>query len=68
MILMRRADALRGAYWNMLETLGCSYESMEIDLSIGKRLLYSVDVLPTTDLNEVREILERGEAEGVWMF
>lgn len=41
---------------------------MEIDLSIGKRLLYSVDVLPTTDLNEVREILERGEAEGVWMF
>jgi Domain of unknown function (DUF4265) len=68
MLLMRPDDARHSAYWNMLETLGCSYESGDIDLSIGNRLLYSVDVPPTTDRDEVRDILERGEGSGVWMF
>jgi hypothetical protein len=68
MLLMEPTEARRGAYWHRLEKLGCSYESGHIDLSIGNRLLYSVDVPPTPDLNEVREILGRGEREGVWMF
>jgi hypothetical protein len=68
MLLMQPDDARRNAYWNMLKTLGCSYEGAHVETSLGGRLLYSVDVPPTTDLHEVYEILERGEREGVWVF
>jgi hypothetical protein len=68
MLLMQAAANRVAAYWNLLEELGCSYESMHIVLSIGRRLLYSVDVPPTADVYEVYEILERGKDEGVWIF
>jgi hypothetical protein len=68
MLLIPPAETRILSYWSMLEGLGCSYESMRIDLSIGRRLLYSVDVPPTTDIREVYEILERGQDQGVWMF
>ena len=67
-LLIRPDDARRGAYCNMLEALGCSYEGAQIALNGVEHLLYSVDVPPTTDVYEVYEILERGEREGVWMF
>jgi len=68
MLLMQPADTRFLSYWTKLERLGCSYESMRVDLSIGRRLLYSVDVPPTTDIHEVYELLERGQDQGVWMF
>lgn len=55
-------------YWNLLKEKGCSYESAHLELSIGKRLLLSVDVPPSADLFETFEVLQRGEADGVWMF
>lgn len=60
----RRLDA----YWRLLERAGCSYESGTIDLSVGRRRLLAVDVPPSADLNEVHDILERGEHDKVWMF
>jgi hypothetical protein len=68
MLLMLPDDARRSAYWNMLQTLGCSYEGASLTLGGVKHLLYSVDVPPTADLYEVYEILERGDREGVWDF
>jgi hypothetical protein len=68
MLLMQVAEMRIVTYWNLLEKLGCSYESMHIVLSIGRRLLYSVDIPPTADLHEVYEILERGKDERVWVF
>jgi len=68
MILMHPADSRATPYWNLLEGLGCSYESTHIDLSMGRRLLYSVDVPPTADPHEVYKILERGHHDGVWIF
>jgi hypothetical protein len=68
MLLIPPDDPRRGAYWNLLQGLGCSYEGAELGFSFGKRLLYSVDVPPTTDLNEVREVLDKGESDGVWMY
>ncbi len=64
MLLMQR----RNSYWSMLKTMGCSYESMHVDLSMGRRLLFSVDVPPLAHVHEVYEILERGERDGVWVF
>jgi Domain of unknown function (DUF4265) len=68
MLLIPPAETRLVPYWGMLERLGCSYESMNIKLSVGRRLLYSVDVPPTTDIYEVYEMLERGQDQGVWMF
>jgi Domain of unknown function (DUF4265) len=68
MILMQPGDTRTAAYWNMLEKMGCSYESTHIGLSIGRRLLYSVDVPPTADGYEVYDMLERGHDDGVWIF
>jgi hypothetical protein len=48
--------------------MGCSYESASLSLSMGQRLLYSVDVPPTTDIYEVYEMLEKGENDEVWQF
>jgi hypothetical protein len=68
MLLIQPTEIRILSYWSILEGLGCSYESMRLDLSIGSRLLYSVDVPPTTDIHEVYEIFERGQDQGVWMF
>ncbi|WP_085936740.1 DUF4265 domain-containing protein [Enhydrobacter aerosaccus] len=54
--------------WDALERKGCSYESTHIDLSVGRRLLLSVDVPSSADVREVYDLLERGEADQVWLF
>lgn len=54
--------------WKKLEALRCTYESMKIQLSVGPRHLYSVDVPPSSDIYSVYRILELGEKEGVWIF
>jgi hypothetical protein len=68
MLLMVPDDSRNEAYWNMLERMGCSYESGTIDSDVGSRLLYSVDVPPSADINDVHEMLERGETDKVWIF
>lgn len=68
MLLMDHADVRIPAYWNLLEQEGCSYESASIDLSIGEKLLYSVDVPPSANMSEVYAVLERGAEAEVWMF
>jgi Domain of unknown function (DUF4265) len=68
MILAPPEDARVGQYWSLLSNMGCSYESMHINLSMGRRLLYSVDVPSTADIHEVYDVLQRGEDIGVWRF
>ena len=68
MLLFKVTEARVDSYWNMLKKSGCSYESMHIKLSIGERLLFSVDVPPSADIYEIYEIIQRGESDSVWMF
>lgn len=68
MILMVPEDPRNEAYWDMLERMGCTYESSIEDLSVGQRLLYSVDAPPSTEIDDVYEMLERGETDKVWTF
>jgi hypothetical protein len=68
-MLIMDADKHRiDAYWGMLEKMGCTYESSHIDLSFGRRPLYSVDVPPSADIYEVYDFLERGANDKVWLF
>jgi hypothetical protein len=55
-------------HWKILADKKCSYESMYIDLSFGRRQLLSVDVPPTADLVEVYHALEQSEADEVWLM
>lgn len=50
-------------YWEPLEILGCTYESMQLRL-----LLLAVDVPPTANIYEVYDLLKMGETENVWGF
>ena len=68
MILAIPEDARLQSYWITLEDKGCSYESMTISLSVGRRLLYSVDVPPSANRYDVYNLLEEGESDGVWKF
>ncbi len=68
MILVKDNEPRFRAYWTMLQEKGFTYESSHIDLSIGRRLLLSVDVPPSSNLREVRDILDRGERDHVWEF
>ena len=68
MLLVTPNNAHFPAYWKLLQDKGCFYESGSINLSIGRRDLYSVDVPPTADIHEVRHVLERGELDGAWEF
>jgi hypothetical protein len=68
MLLVVPAENRFEAYWKLLEKMDCSYERMTIKLSIGQRLLFSVDVDPSADLDEVIEMLERGKNDDVWIF
>jgi hypothetical protein len=68
MILVVPTEKRLDAYWNFLERMGCSFESSTIQLSIGERLLYSVDVPAAVDWDEVNQMLERGDSDGVWTF
>ena len=48
-------------FWGAIAGTGCTFEGA------GQRLL-AVDVPPATDLDQVYELLEAGEAAGVWHF
>jgi hypothetical protein len=55
-------------WWAKLEREGCSYESTTMQISLGPRRLYAVDVPARGDIRDVYAILEEGEAAGVWEF
>jgi len=68
MLLLKEHDSLGASYWERLASVGCSYESTRMASAIGPRLLYSVDVPATTNLQEVYLILKQGEGDGAWLF
>jgi hypothetical protein len=52
--------------WPDLESKGCTYEGMYSPN--GEHTLYSVDVPPETNFDEVMSILEEGDRHDVWRF
>jgi Domain of unknown function (DUF4265) len=68
MLLLKADDADVQSRWLVLEKMGCTYESAAIKLSMGDRTLYSVDVPPTADLQQVWEQLAEGERAGAWLL
>jgi hypothetical protein len=68
MILLEPDDPAAQAWWQQLKEMGCTYESASMELSNGKRLLYSVDVPPTADHTRVYDVLVAGERSGSWRF
>jgi hypothetical protein len=68
MLLVPPTHADFATYWQKLQELGCTHESKKLRVSLGERILYSVDVPPRADIAEVRSTLEDGERKNVWMF
>jgi hypothetical protein len=68
MVLVKDDEPRFAASWANLHRQGCTYESAHIELSIGHRLLLSVDVPPTAELHEVYQYLAKGEEDGVWRY
>ena len=50
-------------YWLPLQTLGCTYESAEMNV-----LLLAVDIPPDVDIYAAYALLEKGESDSVWYF
>jgi hypothetical protein len=55
-------------YWERLSKRGCTFESMHISVSLGPRILYSVDVPASSNVHAVYAVLEEGERNHVWVF
>lgn len=55
-----KSDAFRIA-WKDIEALGCTFENAN-----GR--WFAVDIPPDADADSAYELLERGEADGVWTF
>lgn len=68
MLIMTADDDKVRAYWNALEKQKCTYESMHVNLSMGRRPLWSVDVPPSANLIKIYRFLEKGELENIWIF
>jgi hypothetical protein len=68
MLLVDDEDAFACPDWKHLARMGCFYESMHIDLSIGRKLLLSVDVPDLVDIAEAHAIIAAGEARGRWLY
>lgn len=68
MLLVSPTRADFSTYWGKLQNLGCTYESKKLKVSLGDRILYSVDVPPRADIDAIRSVLEDGERNNVWML
>jgi Domain of unknown function (DUF4265) len=68
MILVPPNSSKFDKYWKKLQKHGCTFESKTMDISGGKRILYSVDVPDTADIYDVYSTLDDGEKSNVWMF
>ena len=68
MLIVEADNEKFGPYWDKLQERGCSYEPMEMEFSMGRRRLLSVDVPPAANVHEIYRLLEEGEAHGIWTF
>jgi hypothetical protein len=68
MLLVDDETRLARGDWRILEKMGCSYESMYIDLTIGRKLLLSVDVPADADIIEAHRLIADGETSGAWLY
>lgn len=62
-IALKSEDGKRlfNQYWSKIESLGCTYEQ-------HSEVLYVVDVPPSVGLNQVVELLQKGEKDEVWEY
>lgn len=68
MLLIDGEEVLAGSDWRLLKAMGCSYESMHIDLTVGRKLLLSVDIPDKVDIAEAHAIIAEGESKGFWLY
>lgn len=68
MIIVDTEDELAKGGWSELEKMGCTYESMQINLSIGRKLLLSVDVPDSVEITKAHSIIAEGETRGFWLY
>ncbi len=68
MVLVPPDTTSFATWWTRLAALGCTLESSHISLSIGERILHSVDVPDAKRTLAARRILAEGEADDVWLF
>lgn len=56
-------------HWAPLQSKGCTYEGIVLNASEEERqVLYSVDVPPETDMEEIISLLKEGQDHGAWSF
>jgi hypothetical protein len=55
-------------WWKQLKSLGCSYESAVIDISLGQRTLLAINVPALTDIHAVHRLLSANEKIGTLTF
>ncbi|PWB94208.1 hypothetical protein C5689_08830 [Methylosinus sporium] len=68
MLLVDGEEVLAGSDWRLLKAMGCSYESMHVDLTVGRKLLLSVDIPDLVDIAEAHAIIAEGESKGFWLY
>jgi hypothetical protein len=68
MLLVDGPEVLAGSDWRRLKAMGCSYESRHMELTIGPKLLLSVDIPDLVDIAEAHAIIAEGEAKGFWLY
>jgi len=68
LILAPAGSANFAKNWNVLQALGCTYESKTLSTKEGEKILYAVDVPPDADIYAVYEALSDSERNGVWTF
>lgn len=51
-----------------LVALKCKFEATKIRISLGERILFSVDVPSEADIHKVYEVLNQADEENIWMF
>ncbi len=68
MVLVEPDEVGADKYLRALVAANCGLEATNIRVSLGERILFSIDVPPEVDICEVYGILEDAEKASVWMF
>lgn len=55
-------------HWEPLGSKGCTYEGAFVDTVHGEQTLYSVDVPPETNFDEIVSVLDEGHRQGAWLY
>ncbi|WP_431312699.1 DUF4265 domain-containing protein [Roseateles agri] len=54
--------------WPPFSALGCEYERTSIEISMGKMMLYAVDIPEVTNIFDVYKLLSMGESRQEFLF